>query len=134
MNQEKLISIFISSNSTLIAQNIRTSYPSLEYRDSLGQVNSVADLQDIAPGHWAYEALRNLVEKYDCIGGYPDGTFRGNNTLNRYEFAASLNKCLQTFERIIGTGEKGPPERSGSTSAIAILIALKDWPENLKRN
>ncbi|HBB32401.1 MAG TPA: hypothetical protein DC064_11540, partial [Cyanobacteria bacterium UBA9273] len=43
------------------------------------------------PGDWAYEALRSLVERYGCIAGYPDGTFRGNRAMTRYEFAAGLN-------------------------------------------
>jgi len=33
-------------------------------------------LQDVSPGDWAYEAVRSLVERYGCIAGYPDGTFR----------------------------------------------------------
>ncbi|NER50722.1 MAG: hypothetical protein F6J92_29435, partial [Symploca sp. SIO1A3] len=39
---------------------------------SLGQVTSVNDLLDVSPGDWAYDALRELVEDYKCIVGYPD--------------------------------------------------------------
>lgn len=35
-------------------------------------------------------------------GGYPDGTYRGNRALSRYEFAAGLNACLQTILPLIG--------------------------------
>ncbi|MEQ8962810.1 MAG: iron uptake porin, partial [Coleofasciculus sp. C2-GNP5-27] len=71
----------------------------------MGQVTSVSQLSDVSPGDWAYEALRSLVERYGCIAGYPDGTFRGNRALTRYEFAAGLNACLQQIERlIVGTG------------------------------
>ncbi|WP_225875229.1 iron uptake porin [[Limnothrix rosea] IAM M-220] len=70
----------------------------------LGQVNSVFQLRDVAPSDWAFDALRNLVEKYNCIVGYPDGTFRGNRPLSRYEFAAGLNACLQQIERLIVGG------------------------------
>lgn len=72
--------------------------------NSLNQVNSVFQLRDVSPGVWAFEALRNLVERYGCIAGYPDGTFRGDRALTRYEFAAGLNACLQQLERIIGPG------------------------------
>jgi len=72
--------------------------------NSLNQVNSVFQLRDVSPGDWAFEALRNLVERYGCIAGYPDGTYRGNRALTRYEFAAGLNACLQQLERIIGSG------------------------------
>ena len=68
---------------------------------SFDQINNVNQLQDVSPGDWAYEALRNLVETYGCIAGYPDGTFRGNRAMTRYEFAAGLNACLQQIERLI---------------------------------
>ncbi|MGK7945140.1 MAG: iron uptake porin, partial [Microcystaceae cyanobacterium] len=47
------------------------------------------------------EALRSLVERYGCIVGYPDRTFRGNRALTRWEFAAGLNACLNTMERLL---------------------------------
>ncbi|MEQ8752490.1 MAG: iron uptake porin [Coleofasciculus sp. G1-WW12-02] len=69
--------------------------------ESLDQVTSVGQLRDVSPGDWAYEALRSLVERYGCIAGYPDGTYRGNRALTRYEFAAGLNSCLQQIERLM---------------------------------
>jgi len=75
---------------------------------SLDQVTSVGQLRDVSPGDWAYEALRSLVERYGCIAGYPDGTYRGNRALTRYEFAAGLNACLQQIERLIGDGGEIP--------------------------
>ncbi|NJN74057.1 MAG: iron uptake porin [Limnothrix sp. RL_2_0] len=77
---------------------------SQEGQASQGQVNSVFQLRDVAPSDWAFDALRNLVEKYNCIVGYPDGTFRGNRPLSRYEFAAGLNACMQSIERLIVGG------------------------------
>jgi hypothetical protein len=68
--------------------------------DRLEQITSVSSLRDVSPGDWAFEALRNLVERYGCIAGYPDGTFRGDRALTRYEFAAGLNACLQQIERL----------------------------------
>jgi hypothetical protein len=65
------------------------------------QINSVSQLRDVSPTDWAYEALRNLVERYGCIVGYPNGTFGGNRALSRYEFAAGLNACLNQIERLI---------------------------------
>jgi hypothetical protein len=71
--------------------------------DPMGQVTNVTQLSDVRPTDWAYEALRSLVERYGCIAGYPDGTFRGNRAMTRYEFAAGLNACLQQIERIIAS-------------------------------
>jgi hypothetical protein len=70
---------------------------------SQDQVTNVTQLSDVRPTDWAYEALRSLVERYGCIAGYPDGTFRGNRALSRYEFAAGLNACLQQVERLIAS-------------------------------
>ena len=44
---------------------------------------------------WAYQALAILVETYFTVkAGYPNGTFRGNRAMTRYEAAALLNACL----------------------------------------
>jgi len=83
-----------------------TEIENLSESNSIGQVNRVYQLQDVAPGDWAFEALRNLVERYGCIAGYPDGTFRGNRSLTRYEFAAGLNACLQQIERLVSNGNE----------------------------
>jgi hypothetical protein len=71
----------------------------------MGQVTSVSQLRDVSPTDWAFEALRSLVERYGCIVGYPDRTFRGNRALSRYEFAAGLNACMQQMERLIAQSE-----------------------------
>ncbi len=67
----------------------------------MSQITNVSQLRDVSPGDWAFEALRSLVERYGCIAGYPDGTYRGNRATTRYEFAAGLNACLQQIERLI---------------------------------
>jgi len=71
---------------------------------SLNQVTNVSQLRDVSPGDWAFEALRSLVERYGCIAGYPDGTYRGNRPTTRFEFAAGLNACLDQIVRLIDTG------------------------------
>lgn len=75
--------------------------------DSLDQVNSVTQFRDVQPTDWAYEALRGLVERYGCIAGYPNGTYRGNRALTRYEFAAGLYSCLLQIERLIAAQPGG---------------------------
>lgn len=67
----------------------------------MGQVTSVSELRDVQPTDWAYEALKSLVERYGCIVGYPDRTFRGDRALSRWEFAAGLNACMNVMERLI---------------------------------
>ncbi len=74
-----------------------------DYSADLGQVTNVNQLRDVAPTDWAYEALRSLVDRYGCISGFPDQTYRGNQPLTRYEFAAGLNSCLNQIERLIAS-------------------------------
>ena len=69
------------------------------------QITNVERLRDVAPTDWAYEALRSLVERYGCIAGFPDRTYRGSQPLTRYEFAAGLNSCLSQIERLIASSE-----------------------------
>ncbi len=62
--------------------------------NSVAQVTSVSQLSDVQPTDWAFQALQSLVERYGVIAGYPDGTYRGNRAMTRYEFAAGLNAAL----------------------------------------
>jgi hypothetical protein len=72
--------------------------------NAMAQITSVSQLRDVSPNAWAYEALRSLVERYGCIVGYPDRTFRGDRALTRWEFAAGLNACMNVMERLIQEG------------------------------
>jgi hypothetical protein len=78
---------------------------SLERQRTMPQVTSVNQLSDVSPTDWAYQALASLVEKYGCIAGYPDGTFRGNRAATRYEMAAALNACLDVISDRFATKE-----------------------------
>jgi hypothetical protein len=68
---------------------------------TMSQVTSVSQLSDVRPTDWAFQALQSLVERYGCIAGYPDRTYRGNRALTRYEFAAGLNACLDRVNELI---------------------------------
>ncbi len=50
-------------------------------------------LKDIS-GHWAQANIEKLLES-DAISGYPDGTFKPDNTITRAEFATVLVKAFQ---------------------------------------
>lgn len=63
------------------------------------QVTSVSQLSNVSPSDWAAQALRSLVERYKCLYGYPDETFRGARTLTRFEFATAINTCLSKVQQ-----------------------------------
>lgn len=57
----------------------------------------VLSFTDVSPDHWAYEALLNLAGTYGCVSGYPDGSFRGEEAVTRYEFTAGMDACLSAL-------------------------------------
>ena len=58
------------------------------------QVTSISQFADVKPTDWAYQALSNLIERYGCVAGYPNGTYKGGQAMTRFEAAALLNACL----------------------------------------
>lgn len=49
---------------------------------------------DVPENHWAYEAVKDLKDR-GYVAGYPDGTFKGDRTMTRYEFAQIVHNALQ---------------------------------------
>jgi hypothetical protein len=64
------------------------------HANSQEQVTSITQFSDVQPTDWAYQALSNLIERYGCVAGYPNGTVKGKQAMTRYEAAALLNACL----------------------------------------
>jgi hypothetical protein len=64
------------------------------------QVTSVTQFSDVQPTDWAYQALSQLVERYGCVAGYPNGTYGGGKAMTRYEAAALLNACLDRVTEV----------------------------------
>merc|ERR1711939_614504 len=71
-----------------------------DYAASEEQVTSITQFSDVYPTDWAYQALANLIERYGCVAGYPNGTFAGNRAMTRYEAAALLNACLDRITEV----------------------------------
>ncbi len=89
------------SNSAIV--NPEVQIESAKQDRLMAQVTSVSQLSDVQPTDWAFQALQSLVERYGCIAGYPNSTYRGNRALTRYEFAAGLNACLDRVNELIAT-------------------------------
>lgn len=99
---------FFVANSVLAAEvkeQVTNAAQLSEAQDSndMSQVTSVSQFSDVQPTDWAFQALQSLVERYGCIAGYPNSTYRGNRALTRYEFAAGLNACLDRVNELIAT-------------------------------
>jgi Carbohydrate-selective porin, OprB family/S-layer homology domain len=97
-----------------------------------GQVTSVSQLSDVQPTDWAFQALQSLVERYGCIAGYPDGTFRGNRAATRYELAAALNACLDQISDRFATKEDLAAVQALQEEFKAELATLKGRVDGLE--
>jgi len=68
--------------------------------ESQNQVTSINQFSEVKPTDWAYQALSNLIERYGCVAGYPNGTFKGGQSMTRFEAAALLNACLDRVTEV----------------------------------
>jgi hypothetical protein len=98
-----------------------------ESDSSMSQVTSVSQLEDVKPADWAFAALQSLVERYGCIAGFPDGKFKGNTyggkqrAMNRYEFAAGLDACLQKVSELVSNNTENAVKKED----LAVLQRLQ---------
>jgi hypothetical protein len=99
---------------------------------SIGQVTSVSQLSDVQPTDWAFQALQSLVERYGCIAGYPDGTFKGKRAATRYEMAAALNACLDQISDRFATKEDLEAVKALQEEFKAELATLKGRVDGLE--
>ena len=53
---------------------------------------------DVTPDSWAYQAVSQLANT-GVINGYPDGTFKGQNNITRYEMAQMVAKAMANQDR-----------------------------------
>jgi len=73
---------------------------------------------DVPTSHWAYKAVSDLQSE-GVVAGYPDGYFRGNRMLSRYEFAQALFRLKQVLQ----TGSVQPADNTSLISRIGQLEA-----------
>jgi hypothetical protein len=100
LDVSQLVSIDISDPNLLEGESVVDAAEAAPF----AQVTSVSQLSDVSPTDWAFQALQSLVERYGCIAGYPDATYRGNRALSRYEFAAGLNACMDRINELVTAG------------------------------
>ncbi|MDR5682952.1 MAG: S-layer homology domain-containing protein [Armatimonadota bacterium] len=79
---------------------------------------------DVPTDHWAYDAIAELAAK-GLIEGYPDGTFKGNQPLTRYEMAMVVARIIARIEAIPApTPPPAPPPPQVTRRDIETLQRL----------
>ncbi|OPY63610.1 MAG: Cellulosome-anchoring protein precursor [Pelotomaculum sp. PtaU1.Bin065] len=81
----------VSGNTVSVRVNHFTKFAVMAVENA--EAALAAAFNDIA-GHWAYDNINKLVA-LDAVSGYPDGSFKPDNTITRAEFATALVKAFQ---------------------------------------
>ncbi|WP_347241113.1 S-layer homology domain-containing protein [Thermus sp.] len=80
----------------------------------------LAQFSDVPAGHWAKEAVEAMVAK-GIISGFPDGTFRGNQNLTRYQAALIIYRLLQQIEEELKAKGTSPTMEAMSSEDLEAL-------------
>lgn len=85
-----------------------------------------AQFSDVPAGHWALEAV-DVITKCGLIVGYPDGTFRGNENLTRYQAALIFYRLLTQKDPQCG----GQPGGMSDQDMMALRNAMQELAAEL---
>lgn len=133
MKTKKLLSALLLSSFTL-AQFNSVAVAADVKRDVVIEDEGQMNFTDVSPNHWAYQSIKRLYEEYGVLGGFPDGTFRGNRNLTRYEFAAAISKVMSKVEDLIAKGGKPGLSRADlDRLKKEFMTELEDVQTELKR-
>lgn len=84
-----------------------------QFRQIIGQMagQPVRNIEfpDVPKDHWAYSYVKSLADK-GLLEGYPDGEFKGDRSMTRYEFAAIIYRALQNGAPVDGNMGKAMEE------------------------
>ena len=105
---------------------------------AMAQVTSVSQLKDVQPTEWSYQAISNLISRYGCVAGYPDGTFKPGEAASRAELAALVNACIDRISEFqnaqdaqLAAALKAQAAKwEGTQAEVAELVAERDAKNN----
>lgn len=62
----------------------------------LTSTSFAVEFSDVSKKHWAHEFVQKVVEA-GIVAGFPDGTFRGNKTISRFEIAKMISNLMELY-------------------------------------
>lgn len=95
VNKNNILFLLVLVLSISLISVLESYAQAAKQRDS--SIVAVNELNDLEGNEWAYQAVQGLVEKYDVLEGYPDGTFRGKKPSTRFELAAAVYDLATYF-------------------------------------
>lgn len=96
-------------------------------------VAQVFNPSDTQPTDSTVQSAPSRTERYGCLSGYNDGSYRGNATLTRYEFAAAVNACLNQIDRLTNSRRANLATQEDLATTKRELETLRSELESLQR-
>jgi len=107
---------------TIVASAPNASAATTTTSTAAADVAQAGPLSDVPLNSWAYDAVDQLA-KDGIIKGYPDGTFKGNRPMTRYEAAVLAYRAVDTIESEITAGKAVTAKLRSDMDAANKLIA-----------
>jgi hypothetical protein len=86
--------------------------------DAQAQIDA---LKDVPATSWAYQSIKDLVDD-GIIVGYPDGTFKGNRPLTRYEAAVLVERAVATLSKQLANPQTAASVSPKDLDALRALL------------
>lgn len=93
---------------------------------ALGQSVSATPFSDVPANHWAYQAIQSLAAD-GLVEGYPDGRFKGDRPLTRYEMAVLVARVIAKLQ----ANGAGYASKADLDKLQKLIDALKDELDSL---
>lgn len=87
-------------------------------------LNLNVNFPDVPENHWAYEYVKSLADR-GLIEGYPDGHFKGDRPMTRYEFATIIYRALQKGAPMDDTLNKAIIEFNPELTKVEVLDRIR---------
>ena len=114
-----LLTAALSAGVTAFAQTGTNPTGQVDPATAQTQNQKPAELKDVPAGHWASAAIQ-VAANCGIVRGFPDGTYRGNEAVTRYQAAAIIARLLDA----VRNGECGIPRYATKAELDAAIAAL----------
>lgn len=87
----------------------------------------VQAVKDVPNGHWARQSVDQVVNEYGFMQGSPGGYFGGNKAMTRYEFAKTLTRVIEHYNKEIES------DREDIENVVSIMELFQNELKDLEK-